>query len=176
MKKYILILLLSVVLMFTINSFATDEYMASYAIIGERHSDFEIRQAGFEKVGAITWKIALAEHVDRYIWVENNIVIAAGIVFHDIDPTLTHNDIADYVETNVDNGYIQKSVTCFNGNSDGICKKAMKIVGNLAYFPMTIYNTYDSELECYVTQTNVFSINKKEEQFLYLCAHGDYAY
>ena len=142
---------------------------SSYDVLAEYYTDYEIQVAGFEKVGAITWKKSLAEHVDRYIWVENNMVISTGIVFHDIDPNLTHDDIADYLEYEVDKGYIERAVKCFGGQSSGICQSLMETLGNLFTYPTTVFDTGYSDVRCYLTKTTVFS-STNQSQFFYICA------
>lgn len=152
----------------------SDDSYYSYSILGSRTSASELFRSGYTKVGADTWTFFVADNIDGYIWLEDYVIVSEGFVFHDINPFLNHDDIADMVADLFENGHIRKITKCRNANDGSICmdlKNANDNNGSLISFPVTVFKTDLSYVKCYLTQSKVFS-NGKEKQFLYICSLG----
>ena len=131
MKKYLLLsLLFIVVLALTPACVLAQDRVSSYSFLGSYVNVFDLYAMGLEPLDATVWRMHTSDITDNFIWLDDSAkIIIEGTVFYNLDPSITHDTIADYIVSEIDKGFVTKLTKCYDGTL-GICKTIYESLKN----------------------------------------------
>ena len=138
-------------------AYPTDR-VPSYSYLGSYINVFDLLALGMESISPTIWRMHTSEISDNYIWLDDTArVIIENIVFSNLDPSITHDTIVDYIVSDLDKGFVTKLTKCYDGTA-GVCKTVYDSIGSFIQFPVTVFLPNDrDDVMCFLGELTMRS-------------------